>query len=70
MKKPSLRDIRKERNMSITFVADTIGISASSISRIENGINTFNIDIARRLAGIYGVSVEDITGPPIRPGRG
>lgn len=68
MRKPSLRDIRKERNMSITEVASMINVSASSISRIENGINTFNIDIARRLAGVYGVSVEDITGPPIRPG--
>ena len=59
-------ELRENSGLTMEQVANRIGVSKSTISRIELGFTGFSVEIARRLAGVYGVGVEEITGPPAR----
>ena len=56
-----IRAIRNIKNYTQEQVANQIGISRQKYARIENGMNSITLDILSKLAGIFDVSVGDIT---------
>jgi transcriptional regulator with XRE-family HTH domain len=61
---PRLRAIRKRRGMTITEVAATTGISASTLSRLESGGRRPNLELLLPLARVYGVPLDELVGAP------
>jgi transcriptional regulator with XRE-family HTH domain len=61
---PRLRAIRKRRGVTITDVAATTGISASTLSRLESGGRKPNLELLLPLARVYGVPLDELVGAP------
>jgi transcriptional regulator with XRE-family HTH domain len=61
---PRLRAIRKRRGLTITDVAATTGISASTLSRLESGGRRPNLELLLPLARVYGVALDELVGAP------
>jgi transcriptional regulator with XRE-family HTH domain len=61
---PRLRAIRKRRDLTITDVAATTGISASTLSRLESGGRRPNLELLLPLARVYGVALDELVGAP------
>lgn len=61
---PRLRALRKRRGMTITDVASTTGISASTLSRLESGGRRPNLELLLPLARVYGVALDVLVGAP------
>jgi transcriptional regulator with XRE-family HTH domain len=55
-----LRSLRLERQLSLTTVAASTGISSSFLSLVENGKNDLTVARLIRLVSYYGVSVSDL----------
>lgn len=55
-------DLRKERGISQQQVAEAIGISQSTIAKIEIGRNEATASTIRKLADFFGVSSDYILG--------
>jgi len=57
----TLESIRIAKKLSLDEVADKIGISRQTIRNWENGgINPKTMNPARRLAKLYGMSLEEL----------
>ncbi|HFR3896684.1 helix-turn-helix transcriptional regulator [Streptococcus suis] len=56
-----IRSLRKAKQMNQEFVAEKIGVSRQKYARIENGINNITLDILSKIAGVFDVTVGDIT---------
>jgi transcriptional regulator with XRE-family HTH domain len=61
---PRLRALRKRRGLTITDVAATTGISASTLSRLESGGRRPNLELLLPLARVYGVALDELVGAP------
>jgi transcriptional regulator with XRE-family HTH domain len=61
---PRLRSLRKRRSLTITDVAATTGISASTLSRLESGGRRPNLELLLPLARVYGVALDELVGAP------
>jgi transcriptional regulator with XRE-family HTH domain len=61
---PRLRAIRRRRSLTITDVAATTGISASTLSRLESGGRRPNLELLLPLARVYGVPLDELVGAP------
>lgn len=61
---PRLRALRKRRSLTITDVAATTGISASTLSRLESGGRRPNLELLLPLARVYGVALDELVGAP------
>src|SRR5918999_6595877 len=61
---PRLRAIRRRRGATITDVAATTGISASTLSRLESGGRRPNLELLLPLARVYGVALDELVGAP------
>jgi transcriptional regulator with XRE-family HTH domain len=61
---PRLRALRKRRGVTITDVAATTGISASTLSRLESGGRRPNLELLLPLARVYGVALDELVGAP------
>ncbi len=55
-----LRTLRRERNLSLTQVADATGISSSFLSLVENEKSDLTVARLVRLVSHYGVTVTDL----------
>ena len=55
-----LRSLRLERQLSLTKVAASTGISSSFLSLVENGKNDLTVARLIRLVSYYGVAVSDL----------
>lgn len=55
-----LRKIRKERGISLSFVANKLGIDRSTLRNIENGESSLKVEWIPILSALYGVSDEFI----------
>lgn len=55
-----LKEIRKARGIGQEALADAIGVSTASLSRIERGIQNFNRDQLAKLAETLGVDPSDL----------
>jgi transcriptional regulator with XRE-family HTH domain len=61
---PRLRALRKRRGLTITDVAASTGISASTLSRLESGGRRPNLELLLPLARVYGVALDELVGAP------
>lgn len=59
----ALRDLRLTYGLSLAAVAQEIGITKSSLSRIELAWSNASVITAIRLARFYETTVEDLFGP-------
>ncbi|MDO4521821.1 MAG: helix-turn-helix transcriptional regulator [Eubacteriales bacterium] len=53
-----IRDLREDKDMSQTQIAQMLGISQRSYSRYENAVSMIPTDILARIADIHNVSVD------------
>lgn len=53
-----IKELRDREGMTQKDVAEMIGVSQSTYSTYENGINYLNAERLEKLANIYGVSVD------------
>ncbi|MFB6784949.1 helix-turn-helix domain-containing protein [Streptomyces sp. NPDC056352] len=59
---PRLRVSRERRGDTLTDVSRAIGISPSTLSRVENGRRKPNLELLLHLAKAYGVSLDELAG--------
>lgn len=56
----TLRELRKERRMTQTEVAEGSGVKFSTYTSLEYGYRSPSLSAAQKLATFYGLKVEDI----------
>lgn len=61
---PRLRRLRSQRDLTLTAVAATTGISKSTLSRLENGERRPSLELLLPLAQVYRVPLDDLVGAP------
>ncbi|AXE24393.1 XRE family transcriptional regulator [Streptomyces globosus] len=61
---PRLRALRKNRGITLTALADTTGISVSTLSRLESGARRPNLELLLPLARAYRVPLDELVGAP------
>ena len=74
---PRLKRVRTQRRMTLTGVADTTGISKSTLSRLETGQRRPTLELLLALSQLYRVPLDDLVGAPevgdprvrLKPGR-
>jgi transcriptional regulator with XRE-family HTH domain len=74
---PRLRRVRTQRRMTLTGVADTTGISKSTLSRLETGQRRPTLELLLALSHAYRVPLDDLVAAPevgdprirLKPGR-
>lgn len=64
-----LRKARMERGMSIYQLAEAVGVSAASISRLERRLQSTSPATAARIAVLLGLSLEQILLPEAEQGE-
>jgi transcriptional regulator with XRE-family HTH domain len=72
-----LQRVRRQRQMTLTRVAEVTGISKSTLSRLENGQRRPTLELLLALSQTYRVPLDDLVGAPevgdprirLRPGR-
>ncbi|MEU8606604.1 XRE family transcriptional regulator [Actinoplanes sp. NPDC048791] len=72
-----LKRVRTQRRITLTALADTTGISKSTLSRLENGQRRPTLELLLALSQAYRVPLDDLVGAPevgdprvrLRPGR-
>jgi transcriptional regulator with XRE-family HTH domain len=63
-----LREVRRERKLSLAEVAEGTGISQSFISQVENGRSDITIGRLLRLVELYGLDVAAVLPRPVSDG--
>jgi transcriptional regulator with XRE-family HTH domain len=61
---PRLRALRQERSMTLAALAETTGISVSTLSRLESGGRRATLELLLPLARAYQVQLDDLVGAP------
>jgi len=61
---PRLKRIRTQRGMTLTGVAETTGISKSTLSRLETGQRRPTLELLLALSQVYRVPLDDLVGAP------
>lgn len=61
---PRLRQIRRERRLSLRAVADSAGLTVSTLSRLEVGKRRPTLDLLIPLARVHHVSLDQLIAPP------
>lgn len=62
-----LRELRKKQGMTLEAVAQIVETDVGHLSRVEREETAPGLALARRLAGLYEVSVDEIVGGSIPP---
>lgn len=58
-----LRELRKKRGVSISFVASKLGYKhPSGYANIEYGLNRLRLDQAKTVADLFDVTIEELIG--------
>lgn len=57
-----LRDLREDRDLTQQALANYLGCNQTTYSRYETGETSVPIDILKKLAIFYNVSIDYITG--------
>lgn len=60
----SLKQRRERSGYTLAAVARGVGLSESSVSRLERGVHTFSIQSAQAFATFYKCSLDDIVQAP------
>jgi transcriptional regulator with XRE-family HTH domain len=61
---PRLRDLRRDRGITLTQLAERTGISLSTLSRLESGQRKPTLELLLPLAKAHGVQLDDLVGAP------
>ncbi|SEM04951.1 helix-turn-helix domain-containing protein [Streptacidiphilus jiangxiensis] len=61
---PRLRDLRKKRGATLAGLAETTGISVSTLSRLESGERRPTLELLLPLARAHRVPLDDLVGAP------
>ncbi len=61
---PRLKRIRTQRGLTLTGVAQTTGISKSTLSRLETGQRRPTLELLLALSHVYRVPLDDLVGAP------
>jgi len=61
---PRLRALRKKHNVTLTSLAETTGISVSTLSRLESGQRKPSLELLLPLAKAYRVPLDELVGAP------
>lgn len=61
---PRLRRLRQERNVTLAALADTTGISVSTLSRLESGKRRPSLELLLPLAQAHQVPLDELVGAP------
>ncbi|GAA1805920.1 XRE family transcriptional regulator [Luedemannella flava] len=61
---PRLRELRRERDITLTDLADTTGISVSTLSRLESGQRRPTLELLLPLARAYQVTLDELVDAP------
>lgn len=59
---PRLRNVRERHGATLTDVSRATGISLSTLSRFENGRRKPTLEVLLRLAKMYDVTLDELTG--------
>jgi transcriptional regulator with XRE-family HTH domain len=63
-----IRDWRKHRNLTLARLADRVGTTHATLSRIERGVQPYNQPLLEALADALGTTPGDLlTRPPEQP---
>lgn len=61
---PRLRELRRRRGLKLAEVGEAVGLSASTLSRLESGLRRPTLDLLIPLARLYRVALDDLVGAP------
>ncbi|MDQ1654823.1 MAG: hypothetical protein QOI35_4023, partial [Cryptosporangiaceae bacterium] len=61
---PRLRALRQQRGTTLTQLAETTGISVSTLSRLESGGRKPTLELLVPLARAHEVSLDELVGTP------
>lgn len=61
---PRLRRLRQERGVTLTALAETTGISVSTLSRLESGGRKATLELLLPLAQAHQVPLDELVGAP------
>jgi transcriptional regulator with XRE-family HTH domain len=61
---PRLRALRRQREATLTALAEETGISVSTLSRLESGQRRPTLELLLPLARAYGVQIDELVGAP------
>ncbi|MEV0199123.1 XRE family transcriptional regulator [Nonomuraea sp. NPDC050691] len=61
---PRLRALRRQRGTTLNQLAETTGVSVSTLSRLESGGRRPTLELLLPLAKAYQVSLDDLVGAP------
>ncbi|GAA3030610.1 XRE family transcriptional regulator [Kitasatospora albolonga] len=61
---PRLRALRQARDLTLSQLCDTTGISVSTLSRLESGQRKPTLELLLPLAQAYGVPLDELVGAP------
>ena len=61
---PRLRELRQRREMTLTQLAETTGISVSTLSRLESGARRPTLELLLPLAEAYQVTLDELVDAP------
>lgn len=64
-----LRDLREDRDLNQTQVANVLGMSQTGYSKYETGENDIPTEVLIKLADFYGVSIDFLLGQTNNPKR-
>jgi transcriptional regulator with XRE-family HTH domain len=62
---PRLRALRRQRDITLSALAESTGISVSTLSRLESGQRKPTLELLLPLAQAYGVPLDDLAGGPV-----
>lgn len=60
----NIKKIREEKKISMSYLADKLKISKSTISRYESGKREPNLETLNKIAKALGVSIEELISVP------
>ncbi|MBO3737907.1 helix-turn-helix domain-containing protein [Actinoplanes flavus] len=61
---PRLRELRRRREITLTRLAETTGISVSTLSRLESGSRRPTLELLLPLAEAYQVTLDELVDAP------
>ena len=61
---PRLRELRRQRDTTLTQLAEATGISVSTLSRLESGTRRPTLELLLPLAKAHGVTLDELVDAP------
>lgn len=61
---PRLRELRRQRDITLAELSEATGISVSTLSRLESGDRRPNLELLLPLARVHGVTLDELVDAP------